>query len=597
MPFMDSKFKEKKPLDTVHTIRGILHDAGIFTVETWNDSMVANCYSVRIEIAGTPIGQNGKGVTREFALASGYAELMERIQTGYFYVGEFDGALAASGGFLYAPDEKVFAPGELESESFSWLDALTNAFAQNSCRPVDRRELIDCCRYAKTAGPDGTVTALPFFNITRGQTEYVPVPILRDIYATNGTCAGNLPREALVQGLSEIWERHNNLRILREGIIPPTVPDSYLQQFESAYRIIENIRSDPRYALIVKDCSLGSGFPVIASAFINREAHTYIVKFGAHPVFEIALERSLTEMFQGRSLENASSSGALLANDGRAARIDNLHNALKNASGNYPCGFFSDRGGAFTPFKDRRDSTNEQLLCYMIALTEGEGCDILIRDCSYLGFPSFQILAPGFSELYAYGLIRFREKASHAAAFNTLRRFWQASLQELRALERYLRYKESFSMENTLSFTCKLPFITTAADDRAGFFRLRLLVALRLGRWDLAARDIQLLNIFEPQSSRKKQYEHARAIIELRNQGMSERDIADTLPLFYPQETGLNILQELQADLGFLCGGWNCENCKASVNCAYPTVKKTLARLKEIYGRTPIPQNGSAVFE
>ena len=96
---IDSKFKEDHPLSTVNRIRNILFKAGIFTVEQWTDSGIKGCHSVRIEIAGSHIGQNGKGVTREFALASGYAELMERIQSNYFYVGALDDKMRSYSGF------------------------------------------------------------------------------------------------------------------------------------------------------------------------------------------------------------------------------------------------------------------------------------------------------------------------------------------------------------------------------------------------------------------------------------------------------------------------------------------------------------------
>ena len=50
--------------------------------ENWKKKSSVNTYSLRLCIKGTNIGQNGKGMTKEFALASAYAEFLERYQNG-----------------------------------------------------------------------------------------------------------------------------------------------------------------------------------------------------------------------------------------------------------------------------------------------------------------------------------------------------------------------------------------------------------------------------------------------------------------------------------------------------------------------------------
>ena len=78
----DADFKDEKPVATVCRIKQILQALGIETREQWFDSSVPYCYSLRVSVVGTTFGVNGKGLTREFALASGYGELMERLQLG-----------------------------------------------------------------------------------------------------------------------------------------------------------------------------------------------------------------------------------------------------------------------------------------------------------------------------------------------------------------------------------------------------------------------------------------------------------------------------------------------------------------------------------
>ena len=100
------KHKDAQPINTIQRIRRILYSLGILTAEKWyqtGDSM----YSVRVEITGTDIGQNGKGTTEAYALASAYGEFIERLQLGTLYnVGELGPEALATHGFYYAPDER-----------------------------------------------------------------------------------------------------------------------------------------------------------------------------------------------------------------------------------------------------------------------------------------------------------------------------------------------------------------------------------------------------------------------------------------------------------------------------------------------------------
>ena len=85
MRYIDEKFKEKSPEKTVETIRIILKRIGLELEETWNDSGIENCWSLRCNIKGTtePTA-NGKGITKDFARASAYGEFIERLQGGLF---------------------------------------------------------------------------------------------------------------------------------------------------------------------------------------------------------------------------------------------------------------------------------------------------------------------------------------------------------------------------------------------------------------------------------------------------------------------------------------------------------------------------------
>ena len=78
------RYKEVAPEETVKKLKGLLEKLGIEVEEKWSNESSVGTYSLRIHIKGTDMGQNGKGMTREFAMASGYAEFFERLQNGMF---------------------------------------------------------------------------------------------------------------------------------------------------------------------------------------------------------------------------------------------------------------------------------------------------------------------------------------------------------------------------------------------------------------------------------------------------------------------------------------------------------------------------------
>jgi ribosomal protein S12 methylthiotransferase accessory factor len=69
--------------------------------------------------------------------------------------------------------------------------------------------------------------------------------------------------------------------------------------------ILEGIRAleEQGFPVLVKDASLGGRFPVMCVTLMNPRTGGVFASFGAHPSFHVALERSLTELLQGRSFE------------------------------------------------------------------------------------------------------------------------------------------------------------------------------------------------------------------------------------------------------------------------------------------------------
>lgn len=80
---MSKKYKQQSPENTINTIRNILHNKGVFLKETSfkNDGMNSCRLSIiSHSLESLDIGTNGKGMSYLYALASGYAEFLERLQ-------------------------------------------------------------------------------------------------------------------------------------------------------------------------------------------------------------------------------------------------------------------------------------------------------------------------------------------------------------------------------------------------------------------------------------------------------------------------------------------------------------------------------------
>ena len=116
--------------------------------------------------------------------------------------------------------------------------------------------------------------------------------------------AGNTENEARVQALSEVCERYVKNKIIAEGISLPEIPQEVIARFPHIEEPIEQLKAHG-FNLRIADASLGGVFPVISVTLMNPKEGTVLASFGAHPCFEVALERTVTELLQGRGLEQA----------------------------------------------------------------------------------------------------------------------------------------------------------------------------------------------------------------------------------------------------------------------------------------------------
>lgn len=390
---IDERFKDANPEKTVERIQAILQNNDIHVTEDWFDSGVLDCYSVRVTVDGTSFGSNGKGITKKLARASAYAELMERMQAGYlsrrFYR---DNPLEYNDAVRVDKEEFI-------NKCSKWLKAVSNGVSNLLHMDCTESIVADKCIEAENASDD-KITLLPFFDAVDQTMTLYPQKIIPSLYTTNGLAAGNTFEEACVQGYSELFERRNLLKCFFGTITPPDIPDSYLQRYAKSYQIIQNIKENG-LELQIKDCSLGEDFPLVAAVAIDKSTHSYHVHMGAHPVFEIALERCLTEMFQGRTINNVTEIHELSIGGKKGRTTAELYQLLTKGSGKYPTSFFcGEPSYAFKPFTDRSTRTNKELLAEIVRGLKEQDYHLLVRSTAHLGFSSVRLIIPGFSEAF-----------------------------------------------------------------------------------------------------------------------------------------------------------------------------------------------------
>ena len=387
----DVSCKDALPQDTVAKIRSILKENGIETEERWNESNVPYCHSLRINISGTIFGSNGKGTCREFTLASGYGELIERLQLGHIWRSKLSVENGASSSELQS---MLIPVDSLLDRHAPWFDAYAETANKCTDEAMTAEDII-----RQYADKEGNIRVTPFYCVTTQSEEYLPTSLCSTVYITSGGAAGNTMEEAMVQAFSEIVERRHKLQVITERISTPRIPEEVLQACPIAYDIISFLRSKG-FRVIVKDCSLGTKFPVVCVCLIDTNTGCYHTHFGAHPSFEIALQRTLTESFQGRSLETVAKHKNFCRQTEQAMSLAHQMSELVKGTSEKGVHFFLDANDSYNRTAGFAGTNNRDMLRECIQFFKDQGYHILMRDSSCLGFPTYQIIIPGYSEVF-----------------------------------------------------------------------------------------------------------------------------------------------------------------------------------------------------
>ncbi len=387
------------PLEqTIANMSGVLADLGIkIEIASWRN-LVPNVWSLHIRDAHSPMCfTNGKGATKESALASALGEYIERASCNHFYNDQFWGEDIANAAFVHYPNERWFKPGR--------KDALPADILDEYCRAIYNPdgELRASHLYDTNSGNTGRgICTLPYVRQSDGETVYFPTNLIDNLFLSNGMSAGNTLVEAQVQCLSEIFERAVKREILEGEIALPDVPVEVLAKYPGIVAGIEELEKQG-FPVLVKDASLGGEFPVMCVTLMNPRTGGVFASFGAHPSLEVALERSLTELLQGRSFEGLNDLPRPTFESNAVTEPNNFVEHFIDSSGVVSWRFFSAKADyefVEWDFSGHGENSNAIEAAALFGILEAMGKEAYMAVYDQLGATACRILVPGYSEVY-----------------------------------------------------------------------------------------------------------------------------------------------------------------------------------------------------
>ena len=347
-----------------------------------------NIFSLHINEATCPgLFTNGKGASRKACLASALGEYLERLSTNYFFSDYYIESAVKDSDWLYYPDEKAFDESNIQ-------DCLNETL----WRFYDPEESVGFNELLSFNDSVEKVRAIPLVNQRTQETAYFPMNLMSNIYASNGLSAGNTALEAQVQGLSEIFERWVKNKILRENLCVPEVPQSVVDTFPSIAEAVKSLE-EAGLKLSIRDASLGGRYPVINVTLFDQSTGQCFASFGAHPIFEVALERTLTESLQGRHLQNLDGFQAPVFDEAAIAEDENIENHFIDSSGLIHDRFIShDYDFDFVHWDFSGTTEGQWQKLHELVLEQNT--DVYVANYTHCGFQACRIIVPGMSEVY-----------------------------------------------------------------------------------------------------------------------------------------------------------------------------------------------------
>ena len=592
------QYKDVQPSQTISNIKSILSKYDIHIRETlFNMGELFHSCRVEIDNCGLDslgIGTNGKGMSKEYSLASGYAELLERLQNK-FLVNEAmrhsdkipDGKQLP---FRFFPDEKL-----QQCSLRDFICHIHDLFPNYSTYKSD----YDSNSQVEWLG-------LPYACLFKNESYLVNVPIvLARANSSTGMCAGNTPHEAILQGINEIFERYVLQKIYLERITPPSFPSSYFIGTKIAKRLDE--LSSQGYIYDIKDMSLGKGFPVVGLILTNTINGTTMFRMGADLSAEIALERCLTETYQGRNnlelkFTEYAFPSVLKIDEDKELRGREYKKNLRDGTGIYPNYIFCGTPTyEFTePVMSRSGNTKKDLQNVFEFLFERD-YKILIRDNSFLGFCAYHVMIPGLSDqdfrlvdIFSDYISNFEYNRKDEKCISFERDAKQWALYDIKSetdARKFIRQK--YADLDTIKLA---PYCT---DPRNQVNKDLLLFLFAVKNEDYKDADTCFTNLMNLRKEQGIPYDEymacISAYISLKANDVKDAELVEWLAHFYSMEIIKEVITDFSAPKDIMknysfpvC--FDCNNCPLGVDCHYRDAISFEEKIQKVQMENPIDQ-------
>lgn len=570
--------KDAPPSQTIERIQHLLGELGVTVQESDWISNKDRFFSCRVEIGETRLGTNGKGVSREYCLASALGELVERLANQIlFSMVQWRPGFETEFEFLVDPEEqRPDAKGLKNTPSEFAKAVLVDGEDPNTYW----ESYYEAC-YEATGQPPACV---PFYDINGDRKVFLPYWLVLTTYGSNGMAAGNTPVEAIAEALSEIVERYVLGKILLNNVTPPTVPRQYIQEhLPLAHSLIEAIEESGRFSVTVKDGTLGVGLPAAITMLVDHERNAYFAKVGVSPDPEIALQKCLTETFQGRKLEifMGLSPIDLSSRFKQMPDFEVYHSILTTGAGPYPKSLFLDtqKSYEFKGLPGQSPMSNREKASFLMTLIRRLRFEIYIRDVSFLGFPAYFIIVPGMSETRLNSRERLRYLFDAIGREKSISCLNRSSEAQLRTLSDRMRYPAE---HNTVaSKYLGIPMKRGGALYRMTVGLVRSATQYRLGDIEGAfhemARFIEFVENHD--ATVDLSYYHClRDYLWLRMElGEKTAPIRNTLLNIYKEDVVAQVTKDIELPELFdhlkLPNNWNCDGCDLRSDCQYEQIE------------------------
>lgn len=258
-------FKCDTPDNTVQKIEKGLRNLGLeFKYTESRFSRLKYLYWAILEIPSLNYFVEGKGITQELARASAYAEMVERISSGF----------AIKYDFIKKFDFSKTLPELMDYSNFNYLEGYIRASQKDIKNPLAIESLFRNKKeltgedIEKIKESDLAQHWVDGYSIIEEKRIKVPIKLIGKISSTNGLAAGNTIEEAIVQASNEIFERYTSIETIKSKKIIPTIDLKTIND-DRINEIIDFFHGN-KIKIMVKDFSSNGLFPSYGILFKNE---------------------------------------------------------------------------------------------------------------------------------------------------------------------------------------------------------------------------------------------------------------------------------------------------------------------------------------